>query len=100
MPGALKVILIGALVLASAAFARAQDAGSRAMPETTGVSVEPMAQLSRPDAGRGVWPAPVGHRQPRAADLPAAKLPPSGPDVELQLIERALDGKLRICRAC
>ena len=51
------------------------------------------------EATRSVWPAPVGHRQPRVEDIPA------GPqkrayDEALERLQRALDGKLMICRGC
>lgn len=44
------------------------------------------------------WPAPVGHRQPRAADLHMdAELPPGA---RLQDENDAVDRKLTICRGC
>jgi hypothetical protein len=47
-----------------------------------------------------VWPAPVGHRQPRAADIPSSG---SGPKDSLSLdqedatVDRKVNG---ICRGC
>ncbi|WP_454623834.1 hypothetical protein [Bradyrhizobium cenepequi] len=43
------------------------------------------------------WPAPVGHRQPQAKDLPS-----QSPNALEQISEedRAVDRKLTICRGC
>jgi hypothetical protein len=43
--------------------------------------------------------APVGHRQPTAADIPK-DLPKNPADVEREKRDRELDAKLRICRNC
>ena len=40
------------------------------------------------------WPAPVGHFQPRAGDIP------SGIALSPSLADRDFDDKLRICRGC
>jgi hypothetical protein len=45
------------------------------------------------------WPAPVGHFQPRAADIPIG-IPLSPSSAEQQALDRALDEKLKICRGC
>jgi hypothetical protein len=46
------------------------------------------------------WPAPVGHSQPRAGDIPAGiPLSPSRAEQE-NLLDRAIDEKLNICRGC
>jgi hypothetical protein len=45
------------------------------------------------------WPAPVGHFQPRARDIPLSVLAP--PErVEQDASDRLLDEKLKICRGC
>jgi hypothetical protein len=45
------------------------------------------------------WPAPVGHFQPRAGDIPIGiELLPSRTDQESQ--DREIDQKLQICRGC
>ena len=41
------------------------------------------------------WPAPVGHFQPRASDIP---LSPGVAEQEAR--DQALDEKLKICRGC
>ena len=45
------------------------------------------------------WPAPVGHFQPRAADIPA-DIPLSPSLQEQDALDRELDAKLKICRGC
>jgi hypothetical protein len=47
----------------------------------------------------GVPSAPVGHRQPRAADIPA-NVPRDGSDAWLNQLNRDTDRKLQICRNC
>ena len=49
---------------------------------------------ARPGTISVAWPAPVGHSQPRAGDIPAGlALSPS-------LEDREFDAKLNICRGC
>jgi hypothetical protein len=46
------------------------------------------------------WPAPVGHSQPRAGGIPTGiPLSPSRAEQE-NLLDRAIDEKLNICRGC
>jgi hypothetical protein len=40
-----------------------------------------------------------GHRQRRAEDIPAEG-PKNDSDLQLERLDRALDGKLMICRGC
>jgi hypothetical protein len=49
--------------------------------------------LSRP------WPAPAGHHQPRTEDIDRSN-PASSSKRQLQKWDRAIDGKLKICRGC
>ena len=83
--------------MASAQDTSAQDTSTQnttrtpnptAPPTTTGSAV---ADPSRQ--------APVGHRQPRAADIPANR---SGADDDawLDRVNRDIDSKLKICRDC
>ena len=44
-------------------------------------------------------PAPVGHRQPTAADIPK-NVPKEPADLEREKRDRELDAKLQICRGC
>ena len=49
----------------------------------------------------GLPSAPVGHRQPRAADFPDEKNNPGNPNDALSKENAALDRKLKgICRGC
>lgn len=68
--------------------AGAQDQGKH--PETTG---------SASGSSSGVPPAPVGHRQPRASDIPANAQPTGQEETQIQR-DRELDKKLWICRGC
>jgi hypothetical protein len=47
----------------------------------------------------GVAQAPVGHRQPKAADIPKER-PKDATDEQREKLDRELDAKLRICRNC
>jgi hypothetical protein len=82
---AIRIILLAVLVLVMGSTARAQETAS-----TT-------ATMRMP------WPAPVGHRQPRPADIPvnpATKPAKDAYDIALDRLNRAADGSLRICRGC
>lgn len=48
---------------------------------------------------RSPWLAPVGHRQPRRADVPQHEAVSAGEQQQRQL-DRELDRKLIICRGC
>jgi hypothetical protein len=65
-----------------------------------------VATASHADAKEGpwplgsAWPAPVGHFQPRARDIPLGiSVLPSRTEQEA-FEDRAIDGKLSICRGC
>jgi hypothetical protein len=45
------------------------------------------------------WPAPVGHRQPRRSEVPAEGARKGESDQQFEL-DRAVDGRLAICRGC
>jgi hypothetical protein len=53
---------------------------------------------SETNYGRAPIPAPVGHRQPRAADIPPTARTPAELQEERQQAE--LNRRLRICRGC
>ncbi|WP_456753753.1 hypothetical protein [Bradyrhizobium sp. USDA 4461] len=57
---------------------------------------EPSAYASNETATRP-WSAPVGHRQPRAADIPAAAASQQTIDQEDAIVDRKIRG---ICRGC
>jgi hypothetical protein len=85
-----KIIVAASLVvlLGGAAFAQTGSKGSTSGGATSG-----------PSAG-SVPPAPVGHRQPRASDVPSEKNL-SDPNDPLSKENQALDKKIKsICRGC
>ena len=102
MPPQIGLALVIALVFASGPLARPHDgAWPRKVPPTgTSVVDQPLAQTHGLEVSHAAWPAPVGHRQPRAEDIPAEGPKKSEFDVQLEQLDRALDGKLRICRSC
>ena len=74
-------------------------ASASTLAQTNAVPASPQAPMvDMPTTGPvKVLPAPIGHRQPRAKDLPSevnqATTAPTPKDKEL-------DQKLRICRGC
>ena len=85
----LAAFAIPALVCTAAASAQnAPNARDKRPPDTTGSAVSP-----------GVPSAPVGHRQPRAADIPA-DTPKTATEERQAERDRELDKKLWICRGC
>jgi hypothetical protein len=52
----------------------------------------PQSQSSEPP--RGIPQAPVGHRQPRASDVP------NEGNVARSQVDEEIDSKLKICRGC
>ena len=83
-------LLLTALLIPATASAgdTMRPANPTAMPSTTGSGVsDPSSQ------------APVGHRQPRAADIPANRSS-ADDDAWLNRVNRDIDSKLTICRGC
>jgi hypothetical protein len=84
--GAVALLALGLIVPAASAMEpRAQD-------PTVGMT-------DRVQTRAMPLPAPVGHRQPRAADIPAG-LAKNMSDEEHERRERALSRRLQICRGC
>lgn len=91
--------VLAAVLVWSAAAAQdnpGQPSPSSPSAQTTGPADDTVGQ---PDENieEAVWQAPIGHRQPRAKDVP--------PRVEENLgirspEDEAIDRKLRICRDC
>lgn len=48
--------------------------------------------------GPKVAPAPVGHRQPRAADITPSQKTPA--EIQEEKLQAELERKLKICRGC
>jgi hypothetical protein len=83
MRAVVLVVLIANPMLSPAAVAQTGRAGG----------------TSSTNAG-GTWPAPVGHRQPRAQDVPQEKNL-SNPNTPANREDAELDRKLKsICRGC
>jgi hypothetical protein len=64
-------------------------------------SIAAQEQLTPPSEtryGRAPFPAPVGHRQPRAADIPKSAKAAADPIDERETLQ--LNRKLNICRGC
>lgn len=77
------------------------QANTKAEKNRTVASMEPFrgSDLARHVPNKKPWPAPIGHRQPRASDV-AASAPSSSFDLEEQRLDRELNAKLVICRGC
>jgi hypothetical protein len=57
------------------------------------------ADPERSGTASKIPPAPVGHRQPTAADIPK-NVTKDAADLEREKRDRELDAKLQICRGC
>ncbi|MHC4043547.1 MULTISPECIES: hypothetical protein [unclassified Bradyrhizobium] len=83
-----KIMVAASLVVLLGGAAAAQTGGSKG--STSGGS----------GGTSGVLPAPVGHRQPRAADVPSEKNL-SNPNTPANKEDAELDRKIKsICRGC
>jgi hypothetical protein len=90
MSAKIKRALIGAIIFGSTSVALAREPATIHVPDRLCSAIQ-TACLP--------WQAPIGHHQPKAAELPDHfTLPPS--DLELDAWEKALDRKLTICRGC
>ena len=88
----IKMVAVLALLGGHAGIAQTMETARSPVEHSTVPAPLRSEQDPRPDAG-----APVGHRQPRARDLPA-----HNPDDLERLTEEdaAVDRKLTICRGC
>ncbi|WP_027580718.1 hypothetical protein [Bradyrhizobium sp. Ai1a-2] len=88
--------IIGAVILAALFAGRAATAETVGMAKPSSAAVS--SGLSDTSSRTGLpWPAPVGHRQPHAKDLPSQNTN------ELEQIseeDRAVDRRLTICHGC
>ena len=87
--------VLAALVTGSAAVAQ-NNPKQASPPASASAQTTRQADNSHGQAN-GVWEAPVGHRQPRARDVPSALQDDYG---VRSLEDEAIDRKLRICRDC
>jgi hypothetical protein len=90
----LAALALPMLVIAGQAMARDADRANPAEDRTMDRTVGSGAGIDQPATPQ----APVGHRQPRAAELPA--ISPTAEDRWLNEINRDIDRKLQICRGC
>jgi len=89
----LAAFALPALLICGGALARDPDQTNRTEDRTMDRTVGSGAGMDQPAAQ-----APVGHRQPRAAELPS--MTPTDEDRWLNQVNRDLDRKLQICRGC
>ncbi|OAF05662.1 hypothetical protein AYJ54_01800 [Bradyrhizobium centrolobii] len=84
-----KIVVAMSLLVVFGSAGLAQTGSKGAGTSTSGQS-----------AGSGVLPAPVGHRQPRASDVPSEKNL-SDPNNPVNKEDALLDKKIKsICRGC
>jgi hypothetical protein len=91
------------LIAVSAVVAALSFAGS-AIAQNNSPGTPPQASPAAPGTTTGsapgqVPPAPVGHRQPRAADIPATT-DKSPAEQHVEKLQKEGDKKLNICRGC
>lgn len=91
------------LIAVSAVVATLSIAGS-AIAQTASPATTPQAKSAAPGTTTGsapgsVPPAPVGHRQPRATDIPA-EMDKSPAERHVEKLQKEGDRKLNICRGC
>ena len=82
---------VAPVALATVAVAMAGTAWAQNPPDDKPAPPSPGAVRTSP------LPAPVGHRQPRASDIPT---PPPGDNAEETEPRDDINEKLRICRGC
>lgn len=90
-------------IAASVVAAALLVAGS-ALAQTNSTAPTPQANPAPPGTTTGSAPgsvpqAPVGHRQPRAADIPAATEKPPA-EAHVEKLQEEGSKKLNICRGC
>jgi hypothetical protein len=90
----LAALALPTLLIAGQATARDLDRTNSAEDRMMDRTVGSGAGIDQPVAPQ----APVGHRQPRAAELPARS--PTDEDRWLNQVNRDIDRKLQICRGC
>jgi hypothetical protein len=94
-----------ALALPALLLAASAQAGDRAADQPKGQASPSPSQAKDQDRTVGFGTpsdqpsAPIGHRQPRAADIPST-MPRDPSDAWLDRLNRDLDRKLQFCRGC
>jgi hypothetical protein len=89
-----------ALLIAMASFPTVGLAQSNLPPQTDSRGIPPTRPNTLPIETQGRTQAPVGHRQPRAQDLPPSVLRKESGAGRGSNAEMELDQKLGICKGC
>jgi hypothetical protein len=98
---------LAAIIFSSTSIIYLSSSEAGAIDDTRGAPFDPARTSLAPpyrlenDQFAGAAPsrrAPVGHRQPRADDIPASQLPPI--EIEMRREDEMIDKKLIICRGC
>lgn len=102
----MRVALLPLLVFFSGSFGEAVRAQTFCAVNSQGAtncaftSIDRCRDEVRGDGGFCIPEAPVGHRQPRAADLPA-QTPKEAAEIQKERQrQRKLDRSLQLCRGC
>jgi hypothetical protein len=100
----MRKLLIAGFLAAGTTLVLSPQAISQGTGGATGANPAPSAHpLPQPEPGfaQGPREAPVGHRQPRAIDVPQEQQELSDPDKKMKELDEALAKKLNsICRGC
>ena len=102
----MRVAILPLLVVFAGSFAEAVKAqtfcsvNSQGMTNCAFSSIDRCRDEVRGDGGFCIPEAPVGHRQPRAADLPAPRPKDAAEIQKDQQRQRKLDRSLQFCRGC
>jgi hypothetical protein len=86
----MKAALVGTMIIGS---------GSVALARETVTSHLPHGGLCATNTACLPWQAPIGHRQPGAADFPRGFTPVLS-DPAVQAVDKVTDRTLTICRGC
>ena len=86
----MKVGLVGVMMIGSSSVALTQETVTSHLPHGGSCAIS-TACLP--------WQAPIGHRQPGAADFPRG-FKPVPTDPALQAVDNVTDRTLTICRGC
>jgi hypothetical protein len=91
---------LGVLLVIGTGFQSAGLAQNDPLPQTDSRGSSLAPPDAQPAFPQGRMQAPVGHRQPRAQDLPPSVLRNEGGEGRGINAERELDQKLGICKGC
>src|SRR5262249_24702523 len=96
----MRKLLIAGFLAAGTMLMLSPQAISQGTGSATGADPAPSTS-SGPGFAQGPREAPIGHRQPRAAEVPQEQQELSDPDKKMRELDEALTKKLNsICRGC